>query len=109
MVTALQEITSVATEWQPTADKIIVRVDPAKIKTEGGIEIPESHQERPRTGSVVAVGPGRMLENGHLKFVSMNVGDRVLFGPYAGIAVEELGDDYRVLRDDEVILVRRSF
>lgn len=95
-------------EWEPLFDKIVVRRDAAKARTEGGIDIPDVIQEQPLMGTVVRVGFGRLMQNGEIVSLKVLAGDRVLFGPYAGIKVEALGRDYLVMREDEVILVFRG-
>lgn len=98
---------AVKVSWIPLRDLIVVRLDPVKAKV-GDLHIPDDVQERPKCGTVVDVGPGRLNEDGTLRPMSVSAGDRVIFGPYAGIVVEELGEDFKVMRDDEPILVQRT-
>ncbi len=93
---------------RPLYDRIIVRrVDTART-TASGIVIPDQAAEKPEQGEVLAVGPGRRLANGQRQPLSVAVGERVLFGKYAGQALKRDGEEYLVLREDEVLGVFTS-
>lgn len=92
----------------PLHDQIIVRQIEAEAKTEGGIIIPDSAQEKPAEGEVLAVGPGKMLECGRRDAIDVQVGDRVFFGKYAGSTVTIDGDDVLFVRYGDVIGIRRG-
>jgi chaperonin GroES len=74
-------------------------------KTKGGIIIPDSAKEKPLEGIVVAVGNGKLLEDGKRAPVDVNVGDRILFGRYSGSEVKIEGEEYLVVREDEILAV----
>jgi len=92
---------------EPLGDRLVVRRDEAVTRTKGGLVLPDSAKERPRTGEVVAAGPGR-LRSGEVVPMRVNVGDRVLFGPYAGTEIQ-LGDEqFTLLTEEEVYGVLRD-
>ena len=91
---------------QPLYDRILVRkVDLSEEKTEAGIILPETAKEKAQTGQVVAVGHGRLLQNGELKPLQVNVDEMIFFGKYAGT---EAGDEYLILKEDEVLGVLKQ-
>jgi chaperonin GroES len=77
----------------------------AEEKTAGGIVLPDTAKDKPKQGKVVAVGPGRVLEDGSTKAIEVKVGDRVLFGAYAGNEVKIGGTEYLVLSEADVLAV----
>jgi len=74
-------------------------------KTAGGIIIPDSAKEKPQQGTVVAVGKGKVLDNGQLVALEVSVGDKVLFGKYAGSEVTLDGEEYVILREDDILAI----
>jgi len=89
---------------RPLYDRIVVkRLDDSSDKTAGGIYIPDSAKEKPQKGEVVAAGKGKRLEDGTLAELDVKVGDTVLFGKYSGSEVASLGDDFLIMREDEVL------
>jgi len=72
-------------------------------KTKGGIIIPDSAKEKPVEGKVLAVGSGRVLEDGTVRKLDINVGDRVLFGKYSGTEVQINGEEHLILREDDIL------
>ena len=87
----------------PLRDRIIVKRVEAQRTTASGIVIPDSAAEKPEQGEVLAVGPGRFNEKGELMPVQLQVGDRVLFGKYAGQTVKVDGEEILVMREDDVM------
>jgi chaperonin GroES len=85
---------------KPINDRVVVKPLPAEEKTQGGIIIPDTAKEKPQQGEVVAVGPGKEGVKLNLK-----TGDRVLFGKYAGQELQYNGDDYLIMREDDVLVV----
>ena len=75
----------------------------AEEVTAGGIVLPDSAKEKPQRGSVVAVGPGRLLDNGQRGELSVTVGDEVIYGKYGGTDIEVNGADVKVLRESDVL------
>lgn len=86
----------------PLRDRIVVRRQEER-KSAGGIVIPDTATEKPVTGIVIAVGPGKTLDNGSILEPSLKVNDKVLFGKYAGTEVEHEGEKYIVMREDDVM------
>ena len=86
--------------FKPINDRVVVKPLAAEEKTQGGIIIPDTAKEKPQQGEVVAVGPGKEGVKLNLK-----AGDRVLYGKYAGQELKYNGDDYLIMREDDVLLV----
>jgi chaperonin GroES len=90
---------------RPLNDRIIIeRMDP-ETKTASGIIIPESGAEKPDQGIVVAVGAGKVLENGDIRPVGLKAGEKVIFGKYAGQTVKVEGKELLVMREDDIMAV----
>jgi len=88
---------------RPLHDRVIVkRLDEEKTSP-GGIVIPDSAAEKPILGEVIAVGNGKILDNGKLRALAVKKGDKVLFGKYGGTEVKIDGEDYLVLREDDIM------
>ncbi|WP_068471417.1 co-chaperone GroES [Candidatus Protochlamydia phocaeensis] len=91
-----------ATKIKPLGDRVVVQR--AKAQTsKGGILLPDSAQEKPREGTIIAAGPGKMNENGQVEPISVKVGDRVLFGAYAGTEVKDSEEDYLILSESDIL------
>jgi chaperonin GroES len=88
---------------RPLQDRIIVRRVKEEEKTKGGIIIPDSAKEKPIEGVVVAVGNGKLLDDGSLRALDIKAGDRVLFGKYSGTDVKIEGEEHLILREDDVL------
>lgn len=95
-------------QLRPLNDRIIVKRIEASRTTASGIVIPDTASEKPVQGEVIAVGPGKTLDNGHLRAPAVKAGDRVLFSTYAGQTVKLDGQEYLVVREDEVFAVIES-
>lgn len=89
----------------PLSDRVLVKRTEAGEKTKGGIILPDTAKEKPREGTVVAVGPGKLLDNGSRAAMSVKSKDRVLFSAYGGSEVKIDGDDYMILGEDEILAV----
>ena len=87
---------------RPLNDRIVVRRKEEEEKTAGGILLPGSAKEKPNQGEVVAVGPGKLLDNGEVRALSLNVGDNVLFGQYSGNTVKVDGQELIILTEGEI-------
>ncbi|AZG10366.1 MULTISPECIES: co-chaperone GroES [Pigmentiphaga] len=90
---------------RPLHDRVIVKRLDNERKTASGIVIPDSAAEKPDQGEVLAVGPGKKTEDGKVLPVDVKVGDKVLFGKYAGQAVKVDGDELLVIREEEILAV----
>ncbi|MBN1604352.1 MAG: co-chaperone GroES [Chitinispirillaceae bacterium] len=88
---------------KPLADRIIIRPLEAEQKTAGGIIIPDAAKEKPQRGEVVAVGPGKVADNGQKVDMSVKKGDTVLYGKYSGTEVQIEGSDYLIMRESDVL------
>lgn len=88
---------------RPLHDRVIVRRVEEERTSPGGIVIPDSATEKPVQGEVVAVGNGKILENGEVRPLDLKVGDRVLFGKYSGTEVKVSGEELLVMREEDVM------
>ncbi|MBR9975055.1 MAG: co-chaperone GroES [Bacteroidetes bacterium] len=90
---------------KPLADRVVVRPLEAEEKTAGGLYIPDSAQEKPQQGEVVAVGPGKVTEDGKNIAMEVKAGDKVLYGKYSGTEVTVAGEDYLIMREGDLFAV----
>jgi chaperonin GroES len=90
---------------RPLHDRVIIKRMEEERTTAGGIVIPDSATEKPSKGEVMAVGAGKVLDNGEVRALELKVGDKVLFGQYAGTTVKYEGEEYLVMREEDVIAV----
>ena len=90
---------------RPLHDRIVVKREPDDRKSPGGIVIPDTASEKPTFCKVVAVGQGKVLDNGQTRAPDIKVGDRVLFGKYSGTEVKVDNEDIIVMREDDVMAV----
>ncbi|MEA5115384.1 MAG: co-chaperone GroES [Geobacteraceae bacterium] len=88
---------------RPLQDRIIVKRLEEENKTSGGIYIPDTAKEKPQKGEIIAVGKGKTTEDGKLMPVDVKVGDKVLFGKYAGTEIKIDGIDYLIMREDDIL------
>ena len=86
-------------------DKVVVERSEAEQKTAGGILLPDTAKDKPKEGTVVAVGPGRVLESGEVKALEVKKGDRVLFGGFAGTEIKVDGKELLILSESEILAV----
>ncbi len=90
---------------RPLHDRVIVRRMEEERTSPGGIVIPDSATEKPIKGEVIAVGNGRVLENGEVRALDLKAGDKVLFGKYSGTEVKVEGEELLVMKEDDVMAV----
>jgi chaperonin GroES len=88
---------------RPLHDRVIIRRMEEERKSAGGIVIPDSAAEKPVRGEVVAVGKGKILENGEVRTLAVKPGDRVLFGKYSGTEIKVEGEDLLVMREEDIV------
>jgi chaperonin GroES len=88
---------------RPLQDRVIVRRLEEEEKTEGGIIIPDTAKEKPMEGKVVAVGKGKVLEDGKVAPLDVKAGDRVLFSKYAGTEVKLDGEEHLIMREEDIL------
>ncbi len=91
--------------FRPLHDRVLVRRMQVGEQIRGGIIIPDSAKEKPQEAEVIAVGNGKLLENGERAAVDVKAGDKVLLGKYSGSEVKVDGEEYIVLREDEILAV----
>jgi len=90
---------------KPLGDKVVVQLVEQEEKTASGIFLPDSAKKKPQTGSVIAIGKGRILDNGDHNPLSVKVGDKVLFSKYGGNEVTHEGQDYTILDEDQIYAI----
>jgi chaperonin GroES len=90
---------------RPLRDKVVVKPSVEEEKTAGGIFLPDTAKKKPQEGSVIAVGAGRILDDGSVKAPSVNVGDTVIYSKYGGTEVTLDGQDYVLLDEDQIFAV----
>jgi chaperonin GroES len=90
---------------RPLHDRLLVRRIEEKETVKGGIIIPDTAKEKPQEGEVIAVGNGKVLENGTKVAMDVKAGDRVLFGKYSGTDIKIDGQEFLILREDEVLAI----
>jgi chaperonin GroES len=90
---------------KPLYDRILVKRIEEEAKTKGGIIIPDAAKEKPQEGKVVAVGDGKMLENGTKAPLIVKAGDKILFGKYSGSEIKVDGEEHLILREDDILAI----
>ncbi|MDP8217094.1 MAG: co-chaperone GroES [Candidatus Kaelpia imicola] len=90
---------------KPLGDRILVKPMQAEEKTKGGILLPDTAKEKPQQGEVVAVGQGKTLETGEVKSPEVKVKDKVLYGKYSGTEVTVEGEEYLIIREDDILAI----
>jgi chaperonin GroES len=88
---------------RPLDDRVVVEAVDAEEMTSGGIVLPDAAQEKPQRGTVVAVGPGRLMDSGSRGELTITVGDEIIYGKYGGSDVEVDGDEYKILREVDIL------
>ena len=95
-----------AVNFRPLSDKVLVKPSEAETQTSGGIYIPDSAKQKPQEGEVIAVGPGRILDDGTRSTVSVAVGDVVIYSKYGGTELKLDGAEYMILDEDQIYAVK---
>ena len=88
---------------KPLSDRIVVKPEPAEEKTASGIILPDTAQEKPQMGTVLATGPGKVSDSGDLVKMTLNNGDKVLYGKYSGTEITVDGDDVLIMRESDIL------
>ncbi len=91
---------------KPLNDRIVVKAVTPETKTAGGILLPDSAQEKPQEAEVVAVGPGKTLDNGKVVPIEVKPGDLVIYGKYGGTEIKVGNDEYVILRQDDLLAIK---
>ena len=90
---------------RPLGDRVLVEPAPAEEKTVSGIIIPDTAKEKPIEGKVIGVGPGKMSDAGNRMALQLKEGDRVLFGKYAGTEIKMEGEEYLMMREEDILAI----
>ena len=90
-------------EIRPLSDRVLVKRIEEETRTKGGIIIPDTAKEKPQEGQVIAVGPGKQMENGTLFRPTVKKGDRILFGKYSGTEVKIDSQEHLIMREDDIL------
>lgn len=90
---------------KPLYDRVIVKPIEAEELSAGGIVIPDNAKEKPTKGEVVAVGEGKALDNGSLRAPKVKVGDKVIYGQYAGSTYKAEGTEYKIVKEDDILAI----
>ena len=88
---------------RPLDDRVVIEPIEAEEKTSGGIVLPDSAKEKPQRGTIIAAGPGKLLDNGDRATLSVVIGDEVIYGKYGGSDVELNGADVKILREADIL------
>ncbi len=92
---------------KPLADRVVVKPIQMEEKTKGGIVLPDTAKEKPQEGEVIAVGTGRVLENGTKLASEVKVGDRVIYSKYSGSEVKVEDEEYLIIRESDILAIKQ--
>jgi len=90
---------------KPLSDRVVVKAQDAEEKTASGIILPDTAQEKPQIGEIVAIGPGKVSDGGGLVKMTVKKGDKVLYGKYSGTEISHNGDDLLIMRESDILAV----
>jgi chaperonin GroES len=90
---------------KPLADRVIIKPSPSEEKTKGGLFVPDTAKEKPVVGEVVAVGPGKIGDDGKKIIPEVKIGDKVLYGKYSGTEVTVEGEEYLIMREADIYAI----
>ena len=91
---------------KPLADRVVVKPSVAEEKTKGGIVLPDTAKDKPQEGTAVAVGPGKLLENGTRVAPEVKVGDTVVYSKYSGTEIKIDGEEHLILRESDILAIK---
>ncbi|MDP2857224.1 MAG: co-chaperone GroES [Bacillota bacterium] len=91
---------------KPLADRVVVKATVQEEKTKGGIVLPDTAKDKPQEGEVMAVGPGKVLDNGTNLKPEVKVGDRIIFSKYSGTEIKVEGEEYLILRESDILAIK---
>lgn len=97
--------TTTAVKIQPLGDRVVLKPLEAGNKTKSGIVLPDTAKEKPQEGEIVAVGKGRLLENGEIKPLEVKIGDKILYGKYSGSEITLDEQEYLILREEDILAI----
>ena len=90
-------------KFRPLQDRVLIRRIEEEEKTKGGIIIPDTAKEKPMEGEVIAVGTGKLLENGQIRPLAVKAGDKILFGKYSGTEIKIEGEEHLIMREEDIL------
>ncbi|PIU64404.1 MAG: co-chaperone GroES [Armatimonadetes bacterium CG07_land_8_20_14_0_80_40_9] len=90
---------------RPLGDRVLVKAEKEEEKTKGGIVLPDTAQEKPQQGKVIAVGPGEVLEDGKTVPLEVKKGDKVIFSKYGGTEVKDKDEEYLILKESDILAI----
>jgi len=90
----------------PLGDRVVIKQEPGEEKTKSGIVLPESAKEKPSEGTVVAIGAGRILDNGQKVPMEVKIGDKIIYSKYGGTEVKIESEDYIILQERDILAIR---
>lgn len=105
MATATARDTKKKIKFHPMEDRVLIETSEAEQTTAGGIILPDNAREKPQRGTVIASGPGKMLDSGKRGEMSVKVGDEVIYGKYAGTEIEISGEKFFILRENDILAI----
>ena len=91
----------------PIGDRVVVKPEPAEERTQSGIVLPDSAKEKPQEGTVIAVGTGRVLDNGQKIPVEVKIGDRIIYAKYGGTEIKVGQDEYVILSERDILAIKK--
>ncbi|MFA5114208.1 MAG: co-chaperone GroES [Candidatus Margulisiibacteriota bacterium] len=96
----------VSKKLTPIGDRIVIKPEPEETKTKSGIVLPDAAKEKPSEGTVVAVGSGRILDNGQKVSPEVKIGDKVIYSKYGGTEVKLEGDEFIILAERDILAIK---
>jgi len=96
-----------AKDIRPLGDRVVVKQEPSEEKTQSGILLPETAKEKPQVGTIIAVGPGRVLDNGQRVALEVTIGDRVIYSKYGGTEVKIDNEEYIILQERDILAIKK--
>ena len=90
---------------KPLSDRVVVQPSAAEEKTKGGIILPDTVQEKPQQGTIVAVGPGKASDSGNIVKMTVAVGDKVMYGKYSGTEITYDGENYLIMSENDILAI----
>jgi len=90
---------------KPLSDRVVVKAQDAEEKTASGIILPDTAQEKPQIGEIVAIGPGKVSDGGGLVKMTVKKGDKVLYGKYSGTEISHNGDDLLIMNESDILAI----
>ena len=91
---------------RPLGDRVVVKQEPSEERTSSGIVLPDSAKEKPQIGTVIAVGTGRVLDNGQKLAVEVKIGDKVIYAKYGGTEIKLDGEEFIILQERDILAVK---